>query len=86
MSNQEVTELVSARRQLDRRFKEKEMELNEFRRHINTKALEIESRLAEICEHSYTRDSYAYAPLYCSHCLLEKEQVLRLLRSRQINS
>ena len=51
-----------------------------------TKALEIESRLAEICEHSYTRDSYAYAPLYCRHCLLEKEQVLRLLRSRQINS
>ena len=86
MSNQEVTELVSARRELDRRFKEKEMELNEFRRHINTKALEIESHLAEICEHSYTRDSYAYAPLYCRHCLLEKEQVLRLLRSRQINS
>ena len=79
MSNEkEIAELVSARRQLDERFKQKEMELDEFRQKFYQQAREIETRLANICEHIYTRDSYAYAPLYCRHCLLEKEQVWRL--------
>ena len=79
MSNEEeIAELVSARRQLDERFKQKEMELDEFRQKVYKQAREIENRLAYICEHSYTRDNYAYAPLYCRHCLLEKEQVWRL--------
>ena len=29
-----------------------------------------------ICEHSYTRDNYAYAPLYCRHCLTRKRASL----------
>ena len=79
MSNEEeIAELVSARRQLDERFKQKEMELDEFRQKVYQQAREIETRLANICEHSCTRDNYAYAPLYCRHCLLEKEQVWRL--------
>jgi len=79
MSNEEeIAELVSARRQLDERFKQKEMELDEFRKKVYQQAREIETRLANICEHNYTRDNYAYAPLYCRHCFLEKEQVWRL--------
>ena len=80
MSNQELTELIAARRELDKRFKEKEDELREFRQETLKKAHAIEFKLAKECEHKFIRDSYAYAPLYCKFCFLEQAQVSRLLR------
>ena len=74
----EITELVEQRKQLDLLFLRKEKDLELHRLNWRDACKKIELKLVEICEHDYTRENYAYAPLYCRHCLLEKEQVWRL--------
>jgi len=73
-----ITELVEQRKQLDLLFLRKEKDLELHRLNWRDACKKIELKLVEICEHDYTRENYAYAPLYCRHCLLEKEQVWRL--------
>ena len=73
-----ITELVEQRKQLDLLFLRKEKDLELHRLNWRDACKKIELKLVEICEHDYTRENYAYAPLYCCHCLLEKEQVWRL--------
>ena len=80
MSSQEVTQLVAARKELDKIFKQKEDALRQFRQETLQKAHAIEFELAKECEHKFIRDSYPYAPLYCKFCFLEQAQVSRLLR------
>ena len=75
---EELKELVEQRKQLDQHFRRKEKDLESHRRNWRDACKKIELKLVEICEHDYTRENYAYAPLYCRHCLLEKEQVWRL--------
>ena len=74
----EITELVEQRKQLDLLFLRKEKDLEQHRLNWSSACKKIELKLVELCEHDYTRENYAYAPLYCRHCLLEKEQVWRL--------
>ena len=76
-----ITELVEQRKQLDLLFLRKEKDLELHRLNWRDACKKIELKLVEICEHDYTRENYAYAPLYCRHCLLEKEQVWRLSRN-----
>jgi arginine utilization protein RocB len=74
----EIMKLVAQRKQLDETFRRKEKDLELHRLNWRDACKKIELKLVEICEHDYTRENYAYAPLYCRHCLLEKEQVWRL--------
>jgi hypothetical protein len=77
----EIMKLVEQRKQLDETFSRKEKDLEQHRQNWRDACIKIELKLVELCEHDYTRENYAYAPLYCRHCLLEKEQVWRLSSS-----
>ena len=66
--------------EMKKRIEEKENTLR--RKHqeelniLNAVLKNVSINLAFGCDHEYQRDSYFYAPLYCKHCHLLKEQIL----------
>ena len=83
--SEDVSRLVEQRKQLDIEYESKKNNLEQHRLNWSSACKKIELKLVELCEHDYTRENYAYAPLYCRHCLLEKEQVWRLSRISSIH-
>lgn len=65
--------------EMEKRLREKErtaqQKHKEERKSIEEEIIAIHVKLAHLCSHDYTRDNYPYAPLYCSHCLLQKNEV-----------
>jgi arginine utilization protein RocB len=79
--SEDISILVEQRKQLDKEYELQKQDLEQHRLKWSSACKKIEIKLVELCEHDYTRENYAYAPLYCRHCLLEKDQVWRLSSS-----
>ena len=78
MSEKRIEELLLERQELDRLFLAEEEKFNELRQTIVNQAKQIESELAQLCEHDFTRENHPYCPLYCRRCQLDYDKVYRL--------
>ena len=74
---------ISSLVEMEKRLRENEgimqQKHKEERKSIEEEIIAIHVKLAHLCSHRYTRDNYPYAPLYCSRCLLQKNEVLNLV-------
>jgi hypothetical protein len=75
--------LVKKRRQLDKNMKVKQEEFDALWKQTRIDALEVETELAILCEHTWKRDNYLYAELYCSTCFIEQRRWKRLDNERK---
>jgi hypothetical protein len=78
-----IDSLVNKRRQLDKDVESKKKEYDTLWEQSRRGAIEIENELAIICEHTWKRDNYPYAELYCSVCFIEKMLWKRLDNERK---
>jgi hypothetical protein len=78
--SENIPTLVEQRKQLDVEYERQQNNLEQHRLKWSSACKIIETKLAKLCEHEFTRKNYAYAPLYCKNCLLEKDTVWRLNR------
>ena len=75
--------LVKKRRQLDKDMDAKKEEYDARWGQFRIDATEIEKELAILCEHTWKRDNYLYAELYCSTCFIEQMRWKRLDNERK---
>ena len=75
--------LVKKRRQLDKDVNAKQAELDALWGQARKDSTEIERELAILCEHTWKRDNYPYAELYCSICFIEQMRWKRLDNERK---